>query len=177
MMRRAFIRRSALVACAMSIALTLSACENFDPTSLADFIPDSKKKLPGERKAVFPEGVPGVPQGVPPDLVKGAQPQPDVAITDQPLAEPEPVAEEKPKPRPQSKPRPKKVAAPQPASAAPQQAPSAAAQNAPWPDAAPAQAAPPAAQSAPWPAPAQPQQSAPSTAQWPEPRPAGTFTR
>ena len=34
---------------------------------------DNKKPLPGERRAVFPEGVPGVPQGVPPELVKGYQ--------------------------------------------------------------------------------------------------------
>jgi hypothetical protein len=35
-----------------------------------------KKKLPGDRKAVFPEGVPGVTQGIPSDLVKGNQPPP-----------------------------------------------------------------------------------------------------
>ena len=32
---------------------------------------NQKKPLPGERKAVFPEGVPGVPQGVPPEMVQG----------------------------------------------------------------------------------------------------------
>ncbi|MCP2937630.1 hypothetical protein NK983_33535, partial [Salmonella enterica subsp. enterica serovar Typhimurium] len=36
----------------------------FDPTDLFDFL-DTKKKLPGERKPVFPEGVPGLEQGVP----------------------------------------------------------------------------------------------------------------
>jgi hypothetical protein len=45
---------------------------------------------------VFPEGVPGVPQGVPPDLVKGYQP---------PAETPPPVVEAKP-----VKPKPKKTA-------------------------------------------------------------------
>ena len=36
---------------------------------------DTKKKLPGERKPVFPEGVPGLEQGVPKDLYKGARQQ------------------------------------------------------------------------------------------------------
>ena len=33
----------------------------------------SKKPLPGERRPVFNSGVPGVAQGVPPELVKGYQ--------------------------------------------------------------------------------------------------------
>jgi hypothetical protein len=49
-----------------------SSLSNFDPTDLLDFL-DTKKKLPGERKAVFPEGVPGLDQGVPKDMYKGAQ--------------------------------------------------------------------------------------------------------
>src|SRR5882757_6920297 len=44
---------------------------NFDPSDLMDFL-DTKKKLPGERKPVFPEGVPGLEQGVPKDLYKGS---------------------------------------------------------------------------------------------------------
>jgi hypothetical protein len=48
----------------------------WDPTDLLDFL-DTKKKLPGERKPVFPEGVPGLEQGVPKDLYKGAQQQQD----------------------------------------------------------------------------------------------------
>ena len=35
---------------------------------------NSKKKLPGDRKPVFPQGVPGVAQGIPQELVKGNQP-------------------------------------------------------------------------------------------------------
>ena len=51
---------------------------SWDPSDLLDFL-DTKKKLPGERKEVFPGGVPGLEQGVPKDLYKGAaeQPQPD----------------------------------------------------------------------------------------------------
>src|ERR1700758_216952 len=49
-----------------------SSLSNFDPTDLLDFL-DTKKKLPGERKPVFPDGVPGLEQGVPKDMYKGAQ--------------------------------------------------------------------------------------------------------
>lgn len=67
-------RRSVSVAVVLALATLLSACSSggFDPSDLMDFI-DTKKKLPGDRKAVFPEGVPGVEQGVPPELMKGAQ--------------------------------------------------------------------------------------------------------
>ena len=61
-------------------------CESFDPSEWFN----TKKPLPGDRKAVFPEGVPGVPQGVPPDLVQGYQPPPE------PVPEPQ-VVEAKPK--------------------------------------------------------------------------------
>ena len=69
-------------------ALLLSACSgtsgNFDPTDwiTGEFF-DTKTKLPGERKPVFPSGVPGVPEGVPPELVKGNQ-QPVVEAAAQP---------------------------------------------------------------------------------------------
>ncbi len=46
----------------------------FDPSDLLDFL-DTKKKLPGDRKPVFPEGVPGLEQGVPKDLYRGARQQ------------------------------------------------------------------------------------------------------
>jgi hypothetical protein len=51
---------SALVGCSSSIY-------NWDPTDMLDWL-DTKKKLPGERKPVFPDGVPGLEQGVPKDL-------------------------------------------------------------------------------------------------------------
>lgn len=104
----------AIVLCAV-LAVPLAGCESFDPTMLTDFIPDSKKKLPGERKDVFPQGVPGVVQGIPPDLVKGNQPPPDAAV----IAAPEEPVEEKPKPKP--KPRTASNRSRPPASVAPEQ--------------------------------------------------------
>lgn len=55
---------SALVGCSGGLS-------SFDPSDLLDFL-DTKKKLPGERKPVFPEGVPGLSQGVPKELYKGS---------------------------------------------------------------------------------------------------------
>ena len=46
-----------------------SSMDDFDPSSMLDFL-DNKKKLPGKREQVFPEGVPGIEQGVPKDLYK-----------------------------------------------------------------------------------------------------------
>ena len=90
-------------AAAMVFALALAGCDSingFDPldklTEL-DIMGSSKTPLRGERRPVFPEGVPGVPQGVPPDLVRGYQP---------PAEAPPPVVEAKP-----AKPKPKKTAA------------------------------------------------------------------
>ena len=70
-------RPQRLIAATVVIALSsaLAGCgsmNGFDPSDLLDFL-DTKKKLPGERKAVFPDGVPGLEQGVPKDLYKGAR--------------------------------------------------------------------------------------------------------
>src|SRR5437764_5831624 len=72
------MRRSQhLIAASVLIALssTLAGCSSgfggWDPSDLLDFL-DTKKKLPGERKPVFPDGVPGLEQGVPKELYKGA---------------------------------------------------------------------------------------------------------
>ena len=56
-------------------SLVLGGCAAFDPIdAFQDWdLMGSKKPLPGERRAVFPEGVPGVPKGVPPEMVKGYQ--------------------------------------------------------------------------------------------------------
>src|SRR5437763_14830550 len=68
-------RSQRLIAAAVVITLSgaLAGCaggmSSFDPSDLLDFL-DTKKKLPGERKPVFPEGVPGLEQGVPQDLYK-----------------------------------------------------------------------------------------------------------
>src|SRR5215470_5516484 len=67
-----------LIAAAVLIAFSgaLAGCSSFDPSDLLDWL-DTKKKLPGDRKPVFPEGVPGLEQGVPRDMYKGAQQQQD----------------------------------------------------------------------------------------------------
>src|ERR1700724_2162823 len=71
-------RSQRLIAAAVLIALcgALGGCSSgfgsFDPSDLLDWL-DTKKKLPGERKPVFPDGVPGLEQGVPKDLYKGSR--------------------------------------------------------------------------------------------------------
>src|SRR4029077_4374833 len=107
--------RIGFAALALSLGVLLAGCEGFDPTSFmdSDFF-NTKKRLPGERKSVFPEGTPGVTQrgpkerfpgeapgvteGVPKELVKGYQPgeqvqapQPQSTVQAQP-DEPKPEA-------------------------------------------------------------------------------------
>src|SRR5947199_596013 len=67
-----------LIALAVLVALSgaLAGCggggmSSFDPSDMLDWL-DTKKKLPGERKPVFPEGVPGLEQGVPKNLYRGS---------------------------------------------------------------------------------------------------------
>src|SRR5437588_12798496 len=88
---------------ATTLAFPLAGCEsinNFDPT---DWVPSdlfgTKKKLPGERKPVFPEGVPGLARGVPPEVMRD-QPPPgsDIAHALQTAPRRAP-AEEPPTPR------------------------------------------------------------------------------
>jgi hypothetical protein len=75
---------------ALSCAVAGCSTANFDPTDMLDFL-DTKKKLPGERKPVFPEGVPGLEQGVPKDLYRGSRQQqidqPNPAAAAAPLPE------------------------------------------------------------------------------------------
>src|SRR3954466_16012465 len=73
-MRRAkhLIAATVLVALSSALAGCSGGLSNWDPTDLLDFL-DTKKKLPGDRKPVFPDGVPGLEQGVPKDLYKGAR--------------------------------------------------------------------------------------------------------
>jgi hypothetical protein len=139
----------------------------------AYWIPDSKKKLPGERREVFPEGIPGVIQGVPPELIKGNpanQAENDAAA---PQVEQPPVEE---KPKPAARPRAKVVRPiqPPPEDAQPER------QAQPRQQPAPRQAQPAASGGA-WPAPQaaqQPQQQqAPAASAWPAPPSSGTFTR
>ena len=48
-----------------------AAASAFDPDKLDFSLFDTKQKLPGDRKDVFPGGVPGVTPGVPAELMKG----------------------------------------------------------------------------------------------------------
>ena len=68
-------------------APVLSGCADFDIDKLDILGLNEKKKLPGDRKPVFPEGVPGVTQGIPPEYIKGNQPPQDTAMA--PAAAPE----------------------------------------------------------------------------------------
>src|SRR5262245_7599557 len=104
--------RGALTVSMLSLGLVLTGCGSFDPTQFdptAIFdaeIFNTKKKLPGERKAVFPDGTPGVPQGVPQELVKGHQPTGEADASAQSAeAKPEAKAEAKPQPKVVAKPK------------------------------------------------------------------------
>ena len=171
-------RPQRLIAAAVLIALSsaLAGCgssfgSGFDPSDLLDFL-DTKKKLPGDRKPVFPEGVPGLEQGVPKDLYKGAR-QVDDPNAQAAAAAPPPA--EEPKSKRGAKSKGKQAAAPaatDPDAAPDEEGSTAAAPSAPKPAKIVRKrtTAPPPDQSA---APAQsPQQSA-----FPAPMPSGTFTR
>jgi hypothetical protein len=141
------VTRTILGASALAFALTLGGCENFDMPELFN----AKKPLPGERHAVFPEGVPGAPSGVPAELIKGNQAADATASVPAEGAKPAAAtrAEEKPKP----KPKPKVVAKPAPAPKQANAEAKPAGDSDVWP--APSKAnAPAQATAAPWPAPA-----------------------
>jgi hypothetical protein len=195
-------RPQRLIAAAVLIAFSgaLAGCStgfgsSFDPSDLLDFL-DTKKKLPGDRKPVFPDGVPGLEQGVPKDLYKGAQqdqPPPQQQNAEVTPATPAAPPPEEPKPKQASK---SKGKGKQPAAtaAAPAAEDPAAEPNG---EAVPEEEATPAAPPPPKPAkklvrrrttapppdqsaatqsqPAQPTQQ--SQAPFPAPMPAGTFTR
>ena len=80
------VNRSARLALLAVLGLSVVGCESFDLDKLDVFGAGNKKKLPGERRAVFPEGVPGVPQGVPRELYRGQQQQTELAAAPQPAA-------------------------------------------------------------------------------------------
>jgi hypothetical protein len=167
---RRSVSRAFTGAMLVAVACVLSGCggggaNSFDPTDMLSFL-DTKKPLPGTRHPVFPEGVPGVEQGVPKELYKGAQ-QNDLAATDpaagappaaaQPNAAPPPAAAEAEPPKPKPK---KRVRTAKRRSI-----------TAPPPDEAPA-APPPPQQQQPAAAPPQQQQLSP----FPAPLPSGSFS-
>ena len=122
---------------ALALALTLSACSSFDPADLLDnsFF-NTKKSLPGERRAVFPEGTPGVTQGMPPELVRGYQQnsaEPDPVTTQQTAT---PAAKARPKTEPKPKSQAKVAARPAPSASPPGPGPSPGARPGEfaWPD-------------------------------------------
>lgn len=154
------------------LAGSMSACTNFDPDKLDVFGLNEKKKLPGERREVFPGGVPGVTQGIPPEYLKGNQPPADAAEAPAGEQAKEKTAAVEPEPAPKPKPKAKRTAKPRTASqptqvtVQPQQQ-----QAAPWPQ----QNQQPAQQQsqAPWPAQGQTNTAAP----WPSSPSPGTFSR
>jgi hypothetical protein len=103
------MRRANRVIVIALCSLTLGGCETSGfwdgansvsdrfQDALVDFNPfgTAKKPLPGDRRAVFPEGVPGVQQGVPSELVRGNQQQQALEAAPQPAPAPEPKAKTK----------------------------------------------------------------------------------
>jgi hypothetical protein len=163
------IHRVVLLTTLATFASALTACSNFDLDKLDVFGLNEKKKLPGERKDVFPGGVPGVTQGIPPEFVKGNQPLPEAAQTPAQATEADKktaAVEPEPKPKPKRPPKPRTAS--QPAQITVQPAPQQ--QPAPWPqDRQPAQQQ----SEAPWPAQGQTNTAAP----WPSSPQPGTFSR
>src|SRR5690242_342398 len=148
----------------LATAPVLAACTDFDMDKLDFFHLNEKKKLPGERKPLFPEGVPGVTQGIPQELTKGYKPpaEPEQAKVAEPeAAKPKPKVARRPAPKPTKVTiQPAATPAPQP----PQQAQQPAQQTV-WPDPKPQASG----ANAPWPAPAK------QTSPWPDAPPPTRF--
>ena len=172
-------QRAAMLLLLGAFGLALTACADFDPDKLDVFHLNEKKKLPGERKELFPEGVPGVSQGIPPEYMKGNQPPPETAQA-LPAGQPNPAASAEPASKrtaavePEPKPKPKAKRKPKPHTASQQPAAQATSQQqpAPWPQQ--EQQAAPQQSQAPWPA---PQGQATTAPPWPSSPAPGTFSR
>ncbi|HEY0848899.1 MAG TPA: hypothetical protein VGD96_03240 [Bradyrhizobium sp.] len=176
------IALSVLIVLAGALGGCSGGLANFDPSDLLDWM-DTKKKLPGERKPVFPDGVPGLEQGVPKDLYRGARQQ----QIDEQNAAAAAAAAPPPEPAPGSKGAKSKSKSKQAAAPAAQPA------AAPDPDAAPDEENSVAAAPAPpkpakivrrrttAPPPDPPQQAQPAQTQqqsaFPAPLPSGSFSR
>jgi hypothetical protein len=183
-MRRSqrLIAAAVLIAISGALAGCSSSISSWDPSDMLDWL-DTKKKLPGERKPVFPDGVPGLEQGVPKELYKGASQEQIDQQNAQATAAPPPPPEAKPKRVAKSKSKPPATASTDPAASTDEDA-TAAAPPAPKPKKTARQrtTAPPPDQSTEQSTPAaQPGQTAQPTQQsaapFPAPLPGGSFTR
>ena len=144
-MRR--MHRIVLLVGLIAIGPVMTGCADFDMDKLDVFGLNEKAKLPGDRKPVFPQGVPGVSQGIPQEYIRGNQPPPDTAQTlpvepEKPATAGKPAKKtaavqpaDEPKPKPKRKPKPVTPAQPaaQQDQQAPQQAQSPNQGLAPWP--------------------------------------------
>jgi hypothetical protein len=166
-----------LIALSGALAGCSSGISSWDPMDMLDWL-DTKKKIPGDRKPVFPDGVPGLEQGVPKSLYKGASQQEidqQNAQAAAAAAAPPPPQDAKSKRSAKNKSNQPATAATDPATAPDEDAP-AAAPEAPKPKKIVRQrtTAPPPDQ------PADAQQAQPtqqSAAPFPAPLPGGTFQR
>lgn len=182
------MRRMHRIVLLVTLALVmpvLAGCESFDSEKFDLFGFNEKKKLKGERKELFPEGVPGVTQGIPPEYLNkqqtssagevapGVRTPPPVVPNANPPAQPARTAavEPEPEPKPKLKAKPKQAAKPKPKAKPAAQARTAPPQQnqqnmEPWPGQKPAQPPPPAQG-----------QSMSTATPWPSAPPAGTFSR
>ena len=172
-MRR--VTRLAFAAVIFATGPLVAACDSLDSFELFD----TKKKLAGERKPVFPEGVPGATSGIPAELVRGYREPEHADVTDPARVAAEAAAAEAAKPKPRPAPAPAAAKPSAPSAAAKPSAQSAAAKP-PKPSSTTAQssatassAAPAGASAAPgqpggpplpWPGAPQPQAAWPGTA-------------
>jgi len=195
-MRR--LPRIALLVALTAIMPVLAGCADFDPDSLDPFGLNTKKPLPGKRELLFPSGVPGVSQGIPPEYragyqspgsqdltFDGTEAQPASGASDARTATSAPARPvqrsslEQPKAKPKPKPRVVKRK-PRPKPKATETASKPKADTAPWPET-PKQPATQQGANAPWPS--QPKQSGwpaageQKLAPWPSAPPSGTFSK
>jgi hypothetical protein len=84
----------------VAFAPVLAGCADFDIDKLDVFHLNDKKPIPGERKPVFPSGVPGVTQGIPPEYLHPNQPPQDAALATPPVQESNNPPEPAPAPAP-----------------------------------------------------------------------------
>jgi hypothetical protein len=119
----------AAVALVLVIGPLVAACDALETFELFD----TKKKLPGERKPVFPEGIPGVQSGIPAELVKGHHEYEHADVTDPAKVAAE-AAASTPKPKPlKPPPAPKPAATASTAPPRPAKPPTQSAQSQPAP--------------------------------------------